>query len=105
MCSACSQVPATPQQVARSLSFGGGTLEEPAAEEKPAAPEPVPPSVPGQQATVGYSAAKKRLSRLMEPLASGKYKVPAELVKEWQTGDKDHLIEEWLSAGLLKDCC
>ena len=49
------------------------------------------------------SSIRKRIGRLMAPKADGTLKVPAELVKEWNSGDQKRLLREFQNAGFDKD--
>ena len=59
--------------------------------------------IPDVLSTLNTAAIKKRIDRLMTPKADGTYKVPAELVNEWQSGDQTRLINEFKTAGLDKE--
>ena len=39
----------------------------------------------------------------MKPKARGGLKVPPELIKEWETGDQNKLLDDFKKAGLDKD--
>ena len=92
--------------VARQLSFGSVAqtdLDSQATTPNPnlGLATPLPPEE--VVSLVSKSAAKKRIERLMQPKADGKFKVPEEVINEWRTGDQDRLIAEFGKAGLDKE--
>ena len=54
-------------------------------------------------AEVSRKNAKKRVARLFTKTADGKYKVPEALVSDWNDGDQDRIVDEFLAAGCFKD--
>ena len=101
--------PTSPANVRRQISFTASTELDPSpasavsAVVPEVAPKKPPSLVPDVLSTLNTSAIKKRIDRLMAAKADGTYKVPAELVKEWQSGDQTRLINEFTSAGLDKE--
>lgn len=94
-------------RVARQLSFASSVARTDLdSEATPPNPNlglatPLPPEE--VVSLVSKSAAKKRIERLMQPKADGKFKVPEEVINEWRTGDQDRLIAEFGKAGLDKE--
>ena len=88
--------PISTPPVARQLSFAS----------LPAAPVDEPSAAPSVREVVEgltKSATKKRIARLMQKKQDGTFKVPEELVKEWNGGNQDKLMEEFINAGMDKE--
>lgn len=79
--------------VARSLSFTAAT-----------SPADTPLSGHLGQ-TLSMPNLRKRVARMMKPKADGSYKIPKELIDEWEKGDQDKLLQDFQRSGLDKDCC
>lgn len=100
---------------AGGVAGGSGAEKVPGASQAEAGQEAVTPSPiarclsfssPGTSTSVqkvSQSAAKKRVGRLMKPTCDGKLKVPQELVSEWETGDQDRLVNEFIASGMVKE--
>lgn len=81
----------TPQILPRTLSYAN------------VASTPADPAGPQSQTDISTQALRKRVERLMKPKARGGLKVPPELIKEWETGDQNKLLDDFKKAGLDKD--
>ena len=85
------------QSLPRRLSFASQSDPDKREIEK----EPL--DVANVLAGISESSIRKRIGRLMTPKADGTLKVPAELVKEWNSGDQKRLLREFQNAGFDKD--
>lgn len=52
---------------------------------------------------LSMSNLRKRVGRMMKPKCDGSFKVPKELVNEWNNGDQTKMLQEFQQAGLDKD--
>ena len=89
---------ATPPPLNRALSFQSSPRSAPSVAETGGNETPVSLST-----CLSMSNLRKRVGRMMKPKCDGNFKVPKELVHEWNHGDQQKMLQEFQQAGLDKD--